>query len=150
VIGKSKQDLHSVVWQFPAMYKCTLGSKKYRTEYLGTWAVMLAICSQKFLLKNGWMEGAVKERGQREESDNANVLRCWYWGNLGKEYIGFLKTTLQLFCKSEINQKKLKLGDRDQWITVWSQPKQIVLRPYLENTQHKKGWWSGSSGRVPA
>jgi hypothetical protein len=27
--------------------------------------------------------------------------------------------------------------------------KQFV-RPYLKNSQHKKGWWNGSSGGAPA
>jgi hypothetical protein len=34
-------------------------------------------------------------------------------------------------------------------ITVWSQPWAQFLRPYLENTQHKTGWRSGSCGRMP-
>jgi hypothetical protein len=35
-------------------------------------------------------------------------------------------------------------------IMVQSQPRQIVQRPYLKNTQHKMGWQNGSSGRAPA
>jgi hypothetical protein len=43
------------------------------------------------------------------------------------------------------------LEDGDQEDSVQGQPRQNVPGdPILKNSQHKKCWWSGLSGRAPA
>jgi hypothetical protein len=69
---------------------------------------------------------------------------------------------LQHHKKQTNKQKKQHFKAGRQWLVsvilaiqeaeirrflVESQPEQIVIRPYLENTHHKEGWCSGSRCR---